>query len=178
MPTCLSPCTCLSLPGCVNLLPHWSFVFCNVLGVLILRHRPSCSKCKHSLPSAWLQKPALWYSVVQVVVTTSRQRTITAKRMALTVGAWTNEVLSYLGMQLSLEIWKVHWGHYSVDPAILHRLPQWYKFCKLRPDSWDEGLYYGFPPEDSQPLVKARKLYLCLAAPCVLAPEDLVHAYA
>lgn len=91
----------------------------------------------------------------QVFVTTSKQRTITAKRVALTVGAWTNEVLAHLGMQLSLEIWKVHWGHYYVDPALQHRLPQWYKFCKLRPDSWDEGLYYGFPPEDSRPVVKA-----------------------
>lgn len=115
---------------------------------------------------------------MQVVVTTSKQRTITAKRMALTVGAWTNEVLSYLGMQLSLEIWKVHWGHYYVDPAVLHRLPQWYKFCKLRPDSWDEGLYYGFPPEDSQPLVKASKLLLCAAAPYVLASGHVIHGYA
>ena len=102
-------------------------------------------------------------------MTTSKQRIITAKRMALTVGAWTNEVLSHLGMQLSLEIWKVHWGHYYVDPAVMHSLPQWYKFCKLRPDSWDEGLYYGFPPEHSEPLVKASKLHACPRARCVLA---------
>ena len=80
--------------------------------------------------------------------------------MALTVGAWTNEVLSHLEMQLSLEIWKVHWGHYYVDPAVQHRLPQWYKFCKLRPGSWDEGLYYGFPPENAEPVVKASRLLL------------------
>ena len=92
--------------------------------------------------------------------------------MALTVGAWTNEVLAHLGMQLSLEIWKVHWGHYYVDPALQHRLPQWYRFCKLRPGSWDEGLYYGFPPETSEPVVKASRLMTgsCLtAAPCVAA---------
>lgn len=94
------------------------------------------------------------------MVTTSKQQTITAKRLTLTVGAWTNEVLSHLGMQLSLEIWKVHWGHYYVHPEVQHRLPQWYKFCKLRPESWDEGLYYGFPPENAEPIVKASRLLL------------------
>ncbi|KAL0039386.1 hypothetical protein WJX79_005724 [Trebouxia sp. C0005] len=90
----------------------------------------------------------------QVAVQTSEGRTIMAKRLGLTVGAWTNDVLAHIGMTLPLDIWKVHWGHYYVDPAIKESLPQWYKFGKLQPDSWDEGLYYGFPPEASEPVVK------------------------
>ena len=76
------------------------------------------------------------------------------KRLGLTVGAWTNDVLVHLGIRLPLDIWKVHWGHYYVDPALKDSIPQWYKFGKLQPDSWDEGLYYGFPPEGSEPVVK------------------------
>ena len=90
----------------------------------------------------------------QVAVQTSTGRTVMTKRLGLTVGAWTNDVLSHLGMELPLDIWKVHWGHYYVDPAIKDSIPQWYKFGKLQPDSWDEGLYYGFPPEGSEPVVK------------------------
>ncbi|KAL0053637.1 hypothetical protein WJX82_008652 [Trebouxia sp. C0006] len=90
----------------------------------------------------------------QVAVQTSTGRTIMTKRLGLTVGAWTNDVLAHLGLELPLDIWKVHWGHYYVDPAIKDSIPQWYKFGKLQPDSWDEGLYYGFPPEGSEPVVK------------------------
>lgn len=96
----------------------------------------------------------------QVVVSTSKGRQITARRLGLMVGAWTNEVLAQLGMQLPLDIWKVHWGHYYVDPAVKDRLPQWYKFGKLLPDSWDEGLYYGFPPESGDPVVKVHQRQL------------------
>ena len=93
---------------------------------------------------------------IQVVVKTSSGRTIMAKRLGLTVGAWTNDVTAHLGLQFPLEIWKVHWGHYHVDPAVKDSMPQWYKFGKLQPDSWDEGLYYGFPPEGPEAIVKAR----------------------
>ena len=92
------------------------------------------------------------------MVKTNAGRTIKAKRLGLTVGAWTNEVLAHLGMHFPLAIWKVHWGHYYVDPAVKDALPQWYKFGKLQPDSWDEGLYYGFPPESAEPIVQASPL--------------------
>lgn len=92
----------------------------------------------------------------QVVVKTSKGRIIKAKRLGLTVGAWTNDVLAHVGVQIPLQIWKVHWGHYYLNPAVMHLLPQWYKFGKLKPDSWDEGLYYGFPPEGAEPVVKVQ----------------------
>jgi len=95
-----------------------------------------------------------------VVVKTDKGRTIKAKRLGLTVGAWTNDLLAHLGMHLPLDIWKVHWGHYYIDPAMKDSIPQWYKFGKLQPDSWDEGLYYGFPPEGPEPVVKVDLLKL------------------
>lgn len=104
----------------------------------------------------------------QVVVETNKGRTICARRLGLTVGAWTNEVLAHLGMHFPLDIWKVHWGHYYIDPAVKDSIPQWYKFGKLQPDSWDEGLYYGFPPETHEPVVKVGADFAPLARNCRL----------
>lgn len=91
------------------------------------------------------------------MVTTNKGRSIRAGKLCLTVGPWTNEVLAHLGMQFPLEIWKVHWGHYHIDPALQDSIPQWYKFGRLGQDCpHDEGLYYGFPPQCAEPVVKVR----------------------
>ena len=96
---------------------------------------------------------------MQVVVTTTKGRKIAARQMCLTAGAWTNEVLAHLHMQFPLEIWKVHWGHYYIDPAMHSSIPQWYKFGRIQPDSHDEGLYYGFPPQSPEPVVKVKLVH-------------------
>lgn len=91
-----------------------------------------------------------------MIVTTTKGRKIQARQACLTAGAWTNEVLSHLQVQFPLEIWKVHWGHYYIDPALHNTIPQWYKFGTVREELHDEGLYYGFPPQTSEPIVKVR----------------------
>ena len=49
------------------------------------------------------------------------------------------------------------WAHYSVDPALADRYPQWFCFQQAKGD--DGGLYYGFPAlsrtEDGRPKIKA-----------------------
>ena len=51
--------------------------------------------------------------IVQVRVETSRGRTLTSRRAIVAVGAWTNPTLRSLGVEMGVEIWKMHWGHYS-----------------------------------------------------------------
>jgi hypothetical protein len=41
-----------------------------------------------------------------------------------------------------------------VQPSLLSQYPQWYCFGKERPATWDGGLYYGFPAESDEPVVK------------------------
>ena len=49
------------------------------------------------------------------------------------------------------------WAHYTVDPALADRYPQWFCFQQERGD--DGGLYYGFPvlsqTTDGRPRIKA-----------------------
>lgn len=53
-----------------------------------------------------------------------------------------------------LQVWNVHWGHYKVSPKLAQSFPQWFCFQKEKEDSLDGGLYYGFPPETSDPVIK------------------------
>ena len=49
------------------------------------------------------------------------------------------------------------WAHYTVDPELADRYPQWFCFQRERGD--DGGLYYGFPvlshTDDGRPRIKA-----------------------
>ncbi|KAK9803185.1 hypothetical protein WJX72_011723 [[Myrmecia] bisecta] len=90
----------------------------------------------------------------QVCVRTKAGRQLTAKRVILAVGAWTNDLLAHVNVRLNLEIWNMHWGHYYVDPQLRAQYPQWYCFGKGRPATWDGGLFYGFAAENSEPMVK------------------------
>lgn len=46
----------------------------------------------------------------------------------LAAGAWTNALLQHLGMQLDLEVWRVHWGHARVAAERAPDMPQWFCF--------------------------------------------------
>lgn len=85
---------------------------------------------------------------------TSKGNILNAKRVVLAAGAWTNDVLQPLGIELALEVHKMHWAHYSVAPQLAARYPQWYHFGKGHQGTLDGGLYYGFPPETPDPIVK------------------------
>ncbi|KAK9822539.1 hypothetical protein WJX74_002337 [Apatococcus lobatus] len=87
-------------------------------------------------------------------VRTKKGSVIHAAKVVVAAGPWTNELLRPLGVQLDLEIWAVHWGHAWVDPGRREQYPQWYSFGRERPATWDGGLYYGFPPDSTEPVAK------------------------
>lgn len=90
----------------------------------------------------------------KVQAVTSAGRVIRADKVIIAAGAWTNELLKMVGMELDLEVHNVHWGHYAIDPALAKDYPQW--FCFRKPDeaTKDGGLYYGFPAQGREPVIK------------------------
>ena len=90
----------------------------------------------------------------KVHITCSDGNIIKAKQVILAAGAWTNELLKHLDSELDLEIWLMHWGHYRVQKELKERYPQWFCFRKEVPQKWDGGLYYGFPIESEEPIIK------------------------
>ena len=82
---------------------------------------------------------------------------ISAGHGVVACGIWSQILLTPLGLAPKLEIWPMLWAHYTVDPALASRYPQWFCFQKERGD--DGGLYYGFPSlsttADGRPRIKA-----------------------
>ena len=82
---------------------------------------------------------------------------ISAGHVVVACGIWSQLLLTPLGLAPKLEIWPMLWAHYTVDPALASRYPQWFCFQKERGD--DGGLYYGFPSlsttADGRPRIKA-----------------------
>ncbi len=82
---------------------------------------------------------------------------IAAGHVVVACGIWSQLLLAPLGLAPKLEIWPMLWAHYTVDPALANRYPQWFCFQKERGD--DGGLYYGFPSlsttADGRPRIKA-----------------------
>ena len=82
---------------------------------------------------------------------------ISAGHVVVACGIWSQLLLAPLGLAPKLEIWPMLWAHYTVDPALANRYPQWFCFQKERGD--DGGLYYGFPSlsttADGRPRIKA-----------------------
>jgi sarcosine oxidase len=82
---------------------------------------------------------------------------ISAGHVVVACGIWSQLLLAPLGLAPKLEIWPMLWAHYTVDPALASRYPQWFCFQKERGD--DGGLYYGFPSlsttADGRPRIKA-----------------------
>ncbi|CAG9460430.1 unnamed protein product [Pedinophyceae sp. YPF-701] len=89
-----------------------------------------------------------------ILLTTSRNRFIRCKKLVLSPGAWVNDLLAHVGVQLDVEVQSVHWGHYRVRPELRDQMPQWFCFLKEKPGTWDGGLYYGFPAETEEPVIK------------------------
>ena len=82
---------------------------------------------------------------------------ISTGHVVVACGIWSQLLLTPLGLAPKLEIWPMLWAHYTVDPALASRYPQWFCFQKERGD--DGGLYYGFPSlsttADGRPRIKA-----------------------
>ena len=93
-------------------------------------------------------------SLCVCVCVCSNGKLFKAKKLVLAAGAWTNDLLTHLDQQLDLEIWAMHWGHYRVDPKLRQEYPQWFCFRKEDERRWDGGLYYGFPAEGKDDMIK------------------------
>ena len=82
---------------------------------------------------------------------------IDAAQVVVACGIWSQLLLAPHGLAPKLEVWPMLWAHYSVDPALADRYPQWFCFQQAKGD--DGGLYYGFPAlsrtEDGRPKIKA-----------------------
>ena len=82
---------------------------------------------------------------------------ITAGQVVVACGIWSQLLLAPLGLAPKLEVWPMLWAHYTVDPGLAPRYPQWFCFQQERGD--DGGLYYGFPvlstTADGRPRIKA-----------------------
>ncbi|WP_415399473.1 FAD-dependent oxidoreductase [Synechococcus sp. W4D4] len=89
-------------------------------------------------------------------VTLKQGQHIRADQLVIACGIWSQQLLAPLGLQPKLEIWPMLWAHYTVDPALADRYPQWFCFQQERGD--DGGLYYGFPvlshTPDGRPRIK------------------------
>ena len=81
---------------------------------------------------------------------------ISADQVVVACGIWSQLLLAPLGLAPKLEVWPMLWAHYTVDPALADRYPQWFCFQQERGD--DGGLYYGFPvlssTADGRPRIK------------------------
>jgi len=73
-------------------------------------------------------------------VLTSSGNLFVTDKLVCCAGAWTNNILQHLGVQLDVEVWRVHWGHYKLKEG--KQSPQWFHFGK------EDGLFYGFPGKD------------------------------
>ena len=79
---------------------------------------------------------------------------IAAGQLVVACGIWSQLLLAPLGLSPKLEVWPMLWAHYTVEPALADRYPQWFCFRKEVPDLWDGGLYYGFPCEGDESVIK------------------------
>ena len=85
---------------------------------------------------------------VSVTFNNGEQETITADKCIVTCGAYTNDVLNSVGIDLDLKIWEMVYEYYATDPGPDGTLfpSMWFQF--LGPDGGDpakSNLFYGFP---------------------------------
>lgn len=85
--------------------------------------------------------------------TTEHGNVYYAQKVILCLGAWTREFFNReLGLDVNLDIWRVHYTHYEVDKGIAARggYPQMFCFRKERDGGNDGGLYYAFSPNATE----------------------------
>ncbi len=93
--------------------------------------------------------PARSDGSIQVETTGGRHR---AARLILAPGAWANQLLEHLSLQLALEAWQVTYAYFQVDDAHFD-YPMWFFFGE--PQGEDQNLYYGLPPLTTPGRIKA-----------------------
>lgn len=74
--------------------------------------------------------------------------TITANKCIVTCGAYTNDVLKSVGLDLNLEIWEMVYEYYATNPGPSGTLfpSMWFQFLEATDgDPAKSNLFYGFP---------------------------------
>lgn len=85
---------------------------------------------------------------VSVSFDTGEIETITAKKCVVAAGAYVNDILQHIGVQINLNIWEMVYEYYATDPGPRGTLfpSMWFQF--LDPTGGDpakSNLLYGFP---------------------------------
>lgn len=85
---------------------------------------------------------------VSVSFDNGEMETVTASKCIIAAGAYINDVLKYVGLQIHLNIWEMVYEYYAIDPGPGGTLfpSMWYQF--LDPTGGDpakSNLFYGFP---------------------------------
>jgi glycine/D-amino acid oxidase-like deaminating enzyme len=129
-----------------GLPPDYSGFFQANGGIIDLK---SCERALYdaSLSSGWVDFHG-WETVTGItsgstIEISTDKGSYSADKLALTAGAYSNELLGHLGLAVDLDIWEMSSAYYrKTDPAL--QLPTWFVFQKPQ----DTSLFYGFPEVD------------------------------
>jgi sarcosine oxidase / L-pipecolate oxidase len=74
-------------------------------------------------------------------------QSVTARRCVLAAGAYTNQVLASLGLELELSIWEMVYEYYAAAPGPGGALfpSMWFQFLDPSGEPTQSNLFYGFP---------------------------------
>lgn len=141
-----------------NLPSHFQGIFApdngciNVPKVLRALHRLSLSYGAELVPHAHVSDLKVDQEGISVVVKITsgdgESFIVNGKRGIITCGAYTNEVLKPLNIQLNLNIWEMVYGYYATDPGPQGTLfpSMWFQFLDHeKGDPSKSNLFYGFP---------------------------------
>jgi sarcosine oxidase / L-pipecolate oxidase len=120
----------------------------NVPLVLRALYRLATAHGAHIIPHAPVQELKVSEDGVEVVANLGEPQTFSARRCIVTCGAYTNNVLSSIGIKLNLLIWEMVYEYYATAPGPRGTLfpSMWFQF--LGPTGGDparSNLFYGFP---------------------------------
>jgi len=93
-------------------------------------------RCNSRVLDVWQEPGSEKYHVL-----TSSGKIYNTDKIVCAAGAWTNDILQHLDVQLDVEVWRVHWGHFKTKSEETGP-PQWFHFGK------EDALFYGFPAKD------------------------------
>lgn len=110
------------------------------------------------------------------VAVTTETGTHRGRSVVLAPGAWTNDLLRPLGLQLNLEIWEMTVCHYGLNAPPALPYPMWFYFGL--PSGDDGGTYYSIPPVAGSGRVKVSTDFTNRIVPspadCTRAPDERI----
>ncbi len=77
-----------------------------------------------------------------IFVTTANKAIYKTEKLIVTAGAYTNDILTHLGLHVNLDIWEMSSAYYKLEEEINY--PTWFVFQEPQ----NKRLFYGFPSVD------------------------------